>query len=108
MKSALVCLNLIVERGAHCEVTPEDARIAIHAIETQALVIGALRLVLDNPNPSHPANVAARDHAKKLLELHDAYVAKHATKPPEAVPLKPVDSAPAKKSVAEQDVADLV
>lgn len=82
-------------------ISPDEAKLALHLIESQQLVIGAMRLVLDNPNPSHPNNVAARDHAKKLLDLHDAIVVKR-TAP------NPVGLAPAKNPVEDQDVADLV
>jgi len=96
MKTVLACLNLIVERGVHCEVDPNHARLAIHAIETQSLMAGALRLILANPKDK-----SALDHGAKLLDLHDKYTAKH------SAPVVAEELAPA-KPVPDQDVADLV
>lgn len=101
MRELRAKLNLIADNRRDIILTAEDAKLALHAIEAQNLIVGALRLVLDNPNPSHPANVAARDHGRKLLELHDAIVAKH-TAP------NPVVLAAAKNPLEDQDVADLV
>lgn len=106
MKTAIAWLNYVIDqRGPGVFVSPEDARLALHAIESQRLMVGALRLVTgQRKNIAGVKNAGvteALDHVEKLLELHDAYTAKH------AAPVVAQELAPA-KVVSDQDVADLV
>lgn len=118
MKTAIVTLNQYAdatEGTIPLRVTPGDARLALHAIESQSLAINALRLLIEQCEGMNDVGApfyAALDHAKKLLKLHDDYVAKHAVRDVRDVvvelPPKPANSPAAKKPVADQDVSDLV
>lgn len=103
MKTAIAWLNYVIDqKGPGVIVSPEHARLALHAIETQSLMAGALRLILANQGqPKNPALVSALDHGQKLLDLHDKYTAKNAAS------VVAQELAPA-KVVSDQDVADLV
>lgn len=108
MERVIAALNAAVEGVAtvivghnHYAICQDDARIALHMIETQEMAVGALRLILANSGaPKNPALAEALAHGERFLKLHDDYLAKHSPKP---VPL-----APAKNPEAEQDVSDLV
>lgn len=103
-------LNLIIDaQELHPHLSKNDARLALHAIETQGLAINALRLVAQEKNTKN-ANEAALDHARKLLDLHDKYVARHST-PAEVIHIDSPSSvglAAVEKLVSDQDVSDLV
>lgn len=111
MKSVIVCLNSVIGNGLQSEISADHARLALHAIETQQLAINALRLVVMNKGaPKNPALVEALDHAERLLDLHDKYVARH-SKPAEVLHIDSPNSvrlAAVEKFVSDQDVSDLV
>lgn len=116
MKAVIAVLNAAIQgEGVVGSFSMSDARLALHAIESQGLAINALRLLVEECKGMNDVGApfyAALDHAEKLLKLHDAITLKHSVRDVRDVvvelPPKPADSPAAKKPVANQDVSDLV
>lgn len=111
MQSVINHLNSVIEDRMPVSIKPGPARLALQAIETQRLALGALRTLLDHIPANALVDATSQEaaaHGKRLIALLDAEVQRITSTEvmtPQMVEREQV-VAPAKLLI-EDDISDL-